>query len=265
MTHDSESHRRPFRRALLITLLYLIVGVAWILGSDHLASLVAGEMAELALFQRVKGLAYIALTGIALYLLIRHAVGELQRNERRIQMGLRARDHLARYLNAIIEAAPVAVFDLTPRLTIHSLWNPAAERIFGFSRDEVVGTAPRLIDDHAMTRVEERRQSVERGEPVQAIEIGLLRKDGSRFPALVAAAPLEGIDPSVTVVIASDVSELKETVTKMRRVLDEREVLIREIHHRVKNNLQIISSLLVMELNRADTEQQDRSGMDRAL
>lgn len=66
-------------------------------------------------------------------------------------------------------------------------------------------------------------------------------------------------------VIASDVSELKETVTRMRRVLDEREVLIREIHHRVKNNLQIVSSLLVMERNRTETEPQERRGMDRAL
>lgn len=77
---------------------------------------------------------------------------------------------------------------------------------------------------------------------------------GSIFPIYDTAEDEQVHKVSMVQVVAQDITERKEAEAGIQASLDEKEVLLKEIHHRVKNNLQIISSLLHLQAARSEDD-----------
>jgi PAS domain S-box-containing protein len=88
-------------------------------------------------------------------------------------------------------------------------------------------------------------------------ELVARRKDGSLFDADISASMVADESGKPLHMMGSfvDVTERKQTERKLKTSLKERETLLKEIHHRVKNNLQVISSLLALSRMRTQNRQ----------
>ena len=76
-------------------------------------------------------------------------------------------------------------------------------------------------------------------------EVEVRRKDGASIWCRTSSERLDHpVHGPVHVTVLEDVTERRQTEERLRASVAEKEVLLREIHHRVKNNLQIVSSLL---------------------
>src|SRR5204862_2821999 len=112
-------------------------------------------------------------------------------------------------LEALIHASPLAIVILDGRQHVQ-LWSPAAERILGWSADEVLGRPyPALREGEREEFARTLRAQLE-GDLGPALETKRVRKDGSSVDVSVWTAPLgSDDDPDAVVVIHADITARK--------------------------------------------------------
>ena len=136
--------------------------------------------------------------------------------------------NLAR-LAAIVESSNDAIIgkDLNGVITT---WNPAAERIFGYSAQEAVGQSIRLIiPDGHQDEEDTILNSIKRGESVRHFETIRCRKDGSCLPISVTVSPIRNKAGVVVGAskIARDISDRKRAEAETQRAKRQAEFVAR--------------------------------------
>ncbi len=152
---------------------------------------------------------------------------------------------------AFLEAAPDAIV-IVDRQGIINIVNTLAEKMFGYARDELLGqpieilVPARFRERHVHDR--EGYSRTPRTRPMGAgQELWARTKDGSEFSVEISLSPLETEKGTLVTSIIRDTTDRHEIEERIKASLREKEVLLKEIHHRVKNNLQITSSLLKLQ------------------
>jgi len=132
------------------------------------------------------------------------------------------------------------------------LFNPSLENMFGYSIDEIKGKhATILMPDRYkkqfIDKLDRFKSTGNHELDGKTFESLGLRKDGTEFPFEISIATWGPKGNKFTTSIIRDVTERKKTEKMLEKSLHEKEILLKEIHHRVKNNLMIISSLLNLQ------------------
>jgi PAS domain S-box-containing protein len=113
---------------------------------------------------------------------------------------------------ALIQATPMPVIssDLGGKVTA---WNPAAERVFGWRADEVLGKLAEIVPEDKHQERMKLRDKTAAGEVTIAFETTGLNRQGLRFPVSISTAPIFDQDASVSglVMVIEDISNRKTT------------------------------------------------------
>jgi PAS domain S-box-containing protein len=147
----------------------------------------------------------------------------------------------------IIETARDVIF-MKDRDLRYTLVNPAMAALFGVPAADLIGRTDAELfgrEEAAGIAADDRR--VLAGEIVREERSRSIR--GKTYIFSITKVPMQNEMGEITGIcgIAHDTTERKQMEDALRLSLQEKEVLLKEIHHRVKNNMQIISSILNLQ------------------
>ena len=170
-----------------------------------------------------------------------------------------------RYLEGLVQNIGEAVISCSADGKILT-WNMAAERIFGYSRPEIVGRNMALLaPDSLVGEFEQVAKQVGRGQVIRDMVTTRLRKGGDVFPANITFAPVRGNDDRVVAYSAlvrdiSEKQELQERLVNSQQhgALDR---LVPSLFHEVSNRLTpvLLESRLIAE-SALGSEQAQQAG-----
>jgi PAS domain S-box-containing protein len=187
---------------------------------------------------------------------------------------------LASFREAIISSSPFATI-VTDLGGVITAFNPAAERMLLYQGEDLIHLETPLVllcseqvSSRAIVLSEELQTRIEPGIEVLAANPRrgkldeahwqMIRRDGTRFEAQLTVTALTDAMNEVIgyVLIAYDITERQQVENRTLRALAEKDVLLKEVHHRVKNNLQVICSLLNMQAGCANDAKTEEALMD---
>ena len=185
---------------------------------------------------------------------------------------------------AVVESATDAILTRSLDGMVRS-WNPGATRLLGYHAEEMVGQrADRIVPEDRFEEQSRALEQIQTGKRIPPFETARRKKDGSLVAVSITFSPINDRDGGIVAAsiimrditepnrakrerlelvqqlrdlnadleerVRSRTAELSKTLQQRESLLREKTSLLQEVHHRVKNNLQMISSLLSLQARR---------------
>lgn len=151
-------------------------------------------------------------------------------------------------LTALVSYSPSAIIALNPE-GIVTVWNPMAEQIFGWTESEVLGKRLFYFPEGKEVEHQAMREMVLRDGKFLNREVQRKRKDGTIVDVSISAATLHNSRGEAIGIMSvlADITERKMAEKRIGDLLREKELILREVHHRIKNNMNTVIGLLTIQ------------------
>jgi PAS domain S-box-containing protein len=177
----------------------------------------------------------------------------------RAEQALRAANQTERRLSAIVESSVDAIISEDLNGIVVS-WNPACEKIFGYSAEAMIGQSITAIIPSEL-HDDERKilETIGRGERIEHLETVRVNKNGERFDVSLTISPLR--DEAGRVIgaakIVRDITQEKknEHALRMTERLASVGRLAATVAHEINNPLEAVTNLVYLAKNRADSHE----------
>jgi PAS domain S-box-containing protein len=162
----------------------------------------------------------------------------------------RRAEHVSQRLAAIVESSNDAIIskDLNG---IIATWNRGAERLFGYTAEEVIGKPITILipsdRHHEEAGILER---IRRGERIDHFETIRRRKDGELVAISLTVSPVRNAEGGIV-----GASKIARDIGERRRAEELKELLLNEMKHCIKNNLATVQALATQTLRSADSDE----------
>src|SRR5215510_10679050 len=184
--------------------------------------------------------------------LARQAADLIERGQ--AEAALRQSEEGSRWLASIVESSDDAIISKNLDSIITS-WNKGAERIYGYSGEEIIGKhVTILIPSERRDEEPAILERVRRGERVEPHETVRQHKDGSRIDISLTVSPIKNAAGEIV-----GASQISRDITERKRTDAQITILARETEHRAKNLLSTVQA--TVRLSQSDTA----AGLKRAI
>jgi PAS domain S-box-containing protein len=156
----------------------------------------------------------------------------------------------------VVEWAPNAMVMVDTQGRIVMV-NAETERVFGYRREDIVGRAVEQLVPHQFSGNHAAFRDGFFANPAprpmgSGRDLFARRADGTEFPVEIGLNPIDTEGGAMVLASIIDITERKRAQARIEKALEEKTVLLNELHHRVKNNLQMISSLLSLQASNSN-------------
>jgi len=236
---------------ILIALSYGVVGIIWITYSDQRALSVFDDIGDLSTIQTYKGWLFILVSSLFIYAL-------MQANNLKLGKMIRDVRNSRMEFETTFEQAPIGIVHHKP----NEKWlriNRGLCDILGYTREELL-----MLDFDEFIHPED----LEPGRKLDKQLLGgerkrynfekkYLRKDGTYVHAKLTKSIVYDESGKIMYLVGviEDINARKQSDNKLKKSLREKEILLAEVHHRVNNNLALISGLLDLELRQIQNDE----------
>lgn len=211
--HGMRQSERTRRGALTVAGAYVLLSAVWILFSDRVAATLVTDAQALTRLQTVKIWLFVALTAVALFILVRFILSRLLAEQKT------PGDSHTR-LHSVVDTVVDGIVTIDDRGAIES-FNAAAQRIFGYREQEVLGRNVNMLMPEPYQGEHDGylRDYLRSGE-AKIIGIGRevvgLRRDGSTFPMELAVSEFAHGERRMFTGIVRDITRRKRAETALQ-------------------------------------------------